>query len=262
MYERQSLKELETLRSDVANAAKKVSFPSTGPPKPKVILPLEDYSDHPRSAPIAPTTNGVHVAAPPTPSNTFNPRSKPALLVDPLANSQSQQSAPSQIQTFPGLDNPLSPSSLVASQQTAVSTPTLVSPETQVLPPSTQQTKVAPVQLPGVGSSSHQSLLHAPPLDRFDDGSRTRPAAASTSQLITATLVGSSQTFDPLRSNAIPQVTATSSSNASTLQSQQAAGIDPLSQVRSQQMAQAPRMQPTRSRLDAREAASKLANMF
>jgi len=45
-------------------------------------------------------------------------------------------------------------------------------------------------------------------------------------------------------------------------QGQQAAGIDPLSQVRSQQMAQATRTQPTRPRLDAREAASKLANMF
>lgn len=257
MYERQSLRELETLRSDVANAAKKVSSPSTGPPKPKVILPLEDYSDYPRSAPIAPTTNGGRVGTPPTSSATFNPRSKPALSVDPLANSQSRQSAPSQVQAFPGLDDPLSPSFLVAPQQTAVSTPTLVSPGTQVLPPPTQQTKVAPVQLPGVGSSSYQSPLHAPPLDRFDDGSRTRPAVASTSQPTTATLVGSSQTFDPLRSSA--QVTATSPSNTSTFQGQQAAGIDPLSQVRSQQTT---RMQPTRPRLDAREAASKLANMF
>jgi len=258
MYERQSLKELETLRSDVANAAK-VSSPSTGPPKPKVILPLEDYSDHPRSAPIASTTNSGRVATPPTPSDTFNPRFRPALSVDPLPNSQSQQSAPSQVQAFPGLDDPLSPSFLVAPQQT-VSTPTLVSPGTQVLPPPTQQTKVAPVRFPGVASSSYQSPLHAPPLDRFDDGSRIRPAAASTSQSTTATLVGSSQTFDPLRSSA--QVTATSPSNTSMFQGQQAAGIDPLSQVRSQQMAQATRTQPTRPRLDAREAASKLANMF
>lgn len=261
MYERQSLKELETLRSDVANAAK-VSSPSTRPPKPRVILPLEDYSDHPRSAPIAPTTNGSRVATPPTSSDTFNPRFKPALSVDPLPNSQSQQSAPSQVQAFPGLDDPLSPSFLVAPQQ-AVSTPTLVSPGTQVLPPPTQQTKVAPVRFPGfpgVASSSYQSSLHAPPLDRFDDGSRIRSAAASTSQSTTATLVGSSQTVDPLRSST--QVTATSPSNTSMFQGQQAAGIDPLSQVRSQQMAQATRTQPTRPRLDAREAASKLANMF
>jgi len=268
MYERQSLKELETLRSDVANAAKKVFSPSTGPPKPKVILPLEDYSDHPRSAPIAPTTNGGRVAIPPTPSGTFNPHSKPALSVDSLANSQtwnfsqSRQSAPSQVQAFPGLDDPLNPTFLVAPQQMAASTPTLVSPGTQGFTPPTQQTKVAPVQLPGVESSSYQSPLHAPSLDRFDDGSRIRPAVASTSQPITATPVGTSQTFDPLRSSATAQINATSPSNTSMFQGQQATGIDPSSQVRSQQMAPSIRVQPTRPRLDAKEAASKLANMF
>lgn len=39
-------------------------------------------------------------------------------------------------------------------------------------------------------------------------------------------------------------------------------GLDPLGQARPTYMSQSVRVQPTRPRLDAREAASKLANMF
>lgn len=39
-------------------------------------------------------------------------------------------------------------------------------------------------------------------------------------------------------------------------------GFDPLGQARPSYMSQSMRVTPTRQRLDAREAASKLANMF
>lgn len=42
----------------------------------------------------------------------------------------------------------------------------------------------------------------------------------------------------------------------------QAGGFDPLGQARPSYMSQSVRVAPTRPRLDAREAASKLANMF
>ena len=253
MYERQLLKELEALRSDVASAAKKVVSPSTGPPKPKIIPPLEDYRNHPHSAPIPPTTNdGRTTTQPNFPS---------------LNSSQSQQSASSQTQTLPGLDDPLSPTFLIGPQQQppmAASTPAFASSRTQALPPPNQQTKTAPAQPHDIGSSSYQSPLHAPPLGRFGDGTRifTQPSVASTSQPITTAPVGLSQTFDPLRSGATPRPTATPSPDKSTIPGQQTVGVDPAAQVRSHQMAQSMHMPLTRPRLDAREAASKLANMF
>jgi len=42
----------------------------------------------------------------------------------------------------------------------------------------------------------------------------------------------------------------------------QSDGLDPLGQARPSYMSQSVRVTPTRQKLDAREAASKLANMF
>src|SRR6202044_44682 len=54
MYEKQLLRELEALRPDVNNAAKKVTLHSNGVPRPSVIPPLEDFSKPPgpRSATV------------------------------------------------------------------------------------------------------------------------------------------------------------------------------------------------------------------
>ncbi|KAF5363727.1 hypothetical protein D9756_000747 [Leucocoprinus leucothites] len=313
MYERQLLKELEALRTDVANAAKKVLPPTAGPPRPKVIPPLEDYHDHPRSAPIVPTANGVHPTAhrnvPTLPHTSFttstpgHPQFKPPLPTDPLAGPQSsvpslspqpQHSLPVQAQTPSRLSDPLSPnpslgSTMVTQQepQTAASTPTAtISPLAQPLSPSAQKMPTSPLgppsQLSSAGPNISRSPLHEPPVGRFGDGTRSmfiQPSTAShpraphsAGMLASASIPpgGPPQAFDPLRSDAPPRAATASplhQGSVSTPQSplgynQPGAGLDPLAQVRPHQMAQSMRVQPTRPRLDAREAASKLANMF
>jgi hypothetical protein len=104
-----------------------------------------------------------------------------------------------------------------------------------------------------------------------------RPSAASHSHvpqlagLSASTSVlpgGSQQPFDPLRSDVVPRAPTTFPLHQDPLvrgpagYSEQGGGLDPLAQVKPHQMAQSMRVQPTRPRLDAREAASKLANMF
>lgn len=61
---------------------------------------------------------------------------------------------------------------------------------------------------------------------------------------------------DPLL-GAVPRVTANQSGHIS-----QTGNMDPLGQTTPSYMSSSVRVQPTRPRLDAREAASKLANMF
>ncbi|KAJ3564834.1 hypothetical protein NP233_g8031 [Leucocoprinus birnbaumii] len=313
MYERQLLKELEALRTDVANAAKKVLPAAPGPPRPKVIPPLEDYHDQPRSAPIAPTTNGVHPTGQrnfPTPPHTSyttgapaHPHFKPPLSADPLAGSQispqnmfsqTQYSASIQAQAPSGSIDPLSATptqgstaaSLQQPQAAAPTTSAPTSPLAQPLSPSSQQmsTSSGPLaQSPSAGPASARSPLHEPlHAGRFGDGTRSmfiQPSAASHPRAPQPTGVSAStsilaggmpQAFDPLRSDAPPRAATTSplhqgamsAARSSDGYSQQGAGLDPLAQVRPHQMAQSMRVQPTRPRLDAREAASKLANMF
>lgn len=311
MYEKQLLKELEALRTDVANAAKKV-LPMAGPPKPKIIPPLEDYYDHPRSAPVAQPTNGFHHAPPhlstppPTSFSAGAPAHsnfKPPLSADPLSAPQIpstnshptlQPAAPAQRQPSPQAPadplntsspppNPaVTPQPLVPDSTSTTTTP--APPQSQPLPPSVNQTPtqspVPPAQSPSAGPPTLRSPLHEPPLGgRFADGAKSmfiKPTAPSHLQdpqsasmsASTPSLPGGSQPFDPLRSDAVPR-----SATASPLYhgaparphagfQHHSAGLDPLAQVRPHQMSQSMRVQPTRPRLDAREAASKLANMF
>jgi hypothetical protein len=111
------------------------------------------------------------------------------------------------------------------------------------------------MQQPLSGPSTPRSPLHEPPLGgHLIDGTKsmfiTPPAAAS-------------QSFDPLRSGApLPPATTSPLQSGPTGGQQQSAGLNSFAQVRSHQMSQSVRVQPTRPRLDAREAASKLASMF
>jgi hypothetical protein len=311
MYERQLLKELEALRTDIANAAKRVLPSAAGPPKPKIVPPLEDYHDHPRSAPVRPTVNGFHPQSQnaPTPSHisyptgaptnpNFTPR--PPLSADPLAASQiasinkSIPSAPAQLQAPPISAEPLgsatssNTTTAVAQQQllaASSTTPAPISPRFYPLPPSVQQTPAPSpplsAQPPSVGSSTPRSPLHEPPLGSFGDGSKSmfvKPSATSHPHIhqpsglsaSTSILHGApQQPYDPLRSGVAPRTTASplhqdplNTGPAGFRQHQSGPGFDPLVQVQSRPMSQSMRVQSTRPRLDAREAASKLANMF
>ncbi|KXN87976.1 Vacuolar protein sorting-associated protein 17 [Leucoagaricus sp. SymC.cos] len=215
MYERQLLKELEALQTDAENAAKKVLPQTAGPPKPKIIPPLEDYYDQPHP-----------LAAPQSPSLSPNP----------------QSSQPGHVQI---------------------------------------QSPTPPAQLPHSGSSMSRSPLHEPPLGHFGDGTKSMfiqplaaphasyaPQSEGMSTSTSALPGGPQQPFDPLRSTTAPRPATTSPlqgdplSRSTTAFNQQNPGLDALAQVRPNQMAQSVHVQPTRPRLDAREAASKLANMF
>lgn len=275
MYERQLLKELEALRSDVASAAQKV-LPASGPPKPTVVLPLEDY----RYVPPAPPTNSLHTPSPnvPTPPHTsFNTgvstysTMRPPHSSDPLAASQGSfgntpQAAHIQSPSPTASTDPLS--AAPSSSRSVSSTPQqILSPastssnsfQTRPLSPPVNRTSspspASPMQQPLSGTLTPRSPLHEQPLSgNLIDGTKslyiTPPSAAS-------------QPFDPLRSGP-PVQSATSSplQSSPTGSQQQSAGFNSFAQVRPHQMSQSMRVQPTRPRLDAREAASKLANMF
>lgn len=306
------MKELEALRTDVANAAKKVLPSAAAPPKPKIVPPLEDYHDHPRSAPVVPPTNGFHSTppnAPTSPPASFSAGAnvpayanfKPPLSADPLSASHvvspnspstSQQSPHAQLPSpQPSVDplgTPISlPNPAVPPQQQPLpppSTSTAPAPlRAHPLPPSTNRTTsqspAPPAQPLTAGSSIPRSPLHEPPLGgRFTDGTKSmfitpsaaplvRTPLAANSPTPTSNLSGGSQPFDPLRSDLAPRPATPSPLQpdpviGAAAGHQQISGLDPLAQVRPHQMSQSMRVQPTRPRLDAREAASKLANMF
>lgn len=77
-----------------------------------------------------------------------------------------------------------------------------------------------------------------------------------------------SQPFDPLRNDAYTTRSATVSPLHSPGPSRQggagpaSSGFDPLGQIKTHQMSSSVRIQTRKPKLDPREAASKLANMF
>lgn len=262
MYERQLLKELEALRVDVDSAAKKVAPSATPAPRPTIIPPLEDFSRPPvpRAQP-PPNANGFHNAQPPAVRNIppplsnapFNPYSNDPLGQGPALRSPSLASAASS-------SRPISPST---THQSIASRASLSGPSSP-LPP----------QSPGAGSSrvfvspNPSEGEDGPPLGgRFVEGSRSmfiqppaQPSGASqpsSSQGIAG--LGRMGASDPLLGGS----STVGPSFASPLsRSEGPGGFDPLGQAKPTYMANSVRVQPTRPRLDAREAASKLANMF
>ncbi|KAJ3859396.1 Vps5 C terminal like-domain-containing protein [Lentinula novae-zelandiae] len=242
MYERQLLRELEALRSDVANAANKV-VPSTNVPKPTVILPLEEpIRPLPPPAPTPMLSGSYRQETPPPPRMQTPPRLKAALPAsspsDPLASSPPRQFSPS-------------------------------------IPPSPRQP--LPAQSPGAGpstptlerfSDAKPPLDNRPPLGtRFGDGTKSM-FVNNSSPLVSP--LPSSPSFDrgggdPLMGSGAP-VRPSSALDGSrrgmnghpALQND----LDPLGLAKPTYMSSSVRVQPTRPRLDAKEAASKLANMF
>ncbi|KAF8551482.1 hypothetical protein OG21DRAFT_1541044 [Imleria badia] len=225
-YEKQLLRELESLRVDVNTANQKAAPPKpNGFPKPSVILPLEDDTQPSmRSIVTAPpnprSTSGFPASTPPATQAVFRPHS-----VTP----QSPSAGPS-----------------TARSSTAPSSPPIPAPPLQGsrFGDGTQSMFVKPTPPafghPGAGPSSSSSLLPHGSLGG------TAQSSTPTSPLPTHPLAGA----DPLSASLVP----------STNPQQQI--LDPLARLAPLNMSQSMRAQPSRPRLDARVAASKLANMF
>ncbi|KAH9977635.1 hypothetical protein BGW80DRAFT_1283403 [Lactifluus volemus] len=190
MYERQLLRELESLRPDVATSNAKVAPRTNGIPKPIIIPPLED---------------------------DFKPPPPPA------------EPSP-----FPKR-GPVPASSI---------------------PPSL--------------ASGRPSVIHRtePPLGgRFVDGTKSmfiQPSSTQAEGSASGSLssVPRPSNTDPLLGG--PLMSSDSVQRRSTVDGipQSTSDVDPLGGIRPANMSASVRVQPTRPRLDAREAASKLANMF
>ncbi|KAL1761589.1 Vps5 C terminal like-domain-containing protein [Schizophyllum commune] len=267
MYERQLLRELEALRTDVNNADKPAPPTTNGVPRPTIIPPLEDFSKPPVPPPSAPATSS---------------RMPPQIQTPP----QSASIGPSRAASISAQPSPVCPS-YPEPPSSSASTTGIYSNEA---PPSPSQ----PPQSPGAGPSSPSSLTpvvsprpqqDGPPLGGRFDGTKSMFVKPSPSPLASgpplsasaivqhpstapgplgplgapATTNGAS---DPLlgaplggSSAAVP---SSSGQHPASLQN----GLDPLGQFKPAFASASVRVNPARPRLDAKEAASKLANMF
>ncbi|KAF9268204.1 hypothetical protein L218DRAFT_954573 [Marasmius fiardii PR-910] len=273
MYEKQLLRELEALRVDVSSAAKKVEPATIRPPKPSIIPPLEDdYKPPPpqSQSAVEPTrSNGFyHHQTPPrvqTPQGTAGqmPAQPQPYNYDPLSGAPSggvptnpllQSGSQSRFSTPPSSAPPTAVQSFAARQ--GQSRP--VSPYSPYLPP----------QSPGAGPSSPVPKIpvvdDGPPLGgKFVDGTKSM-FVKSTSSPLASPMPSSSVshiTGDPLTSS-MPSMPIRSPNSVDGTQRALTNDLDPLGTVRPTYMSNSVRVTPQRPRLDAREAASKLANMF
>lgn len=225
MYERQLLRELEALRTDVNNANQKVALPNpNGIPKPSVILPLEDD-------------------IPPTRIRATPPVAKPPNRMPPAAPSPTQSSF---------RHNPLPPQSPGAGPSTPQRNSFAHSPA----PPQPRET--------------------GPPLGgRFVDGTQSMYVNASSPSPLGPPVAASAFSpqgplggaiHSPVPSSATHPLAGFAQSplatNAHVRSASAQQAVDPLGMFAPTNMSQSMRVHPSRPRLDARVAATKLANMF
>jgi hypothetical protein len=235
MYERQLLRELESLRPDVATSNSKVTPKTNGIPKPMIIPPLEDDS---KPSPV-----------PAVPNPSLNRGLVPTPIIPPSA--VSRRTSVSQA--------PVPPQSPSAGS----SKPPVASPQPP-RPPFVSQ-KISSNTAPAEARGSE------PPLGgRFVDGTKSMFIQPSSSSFSSAqaqssgfpTAVPRSSNTDPLLGS--PLISSDPIQRPGTTDGIPPRGgdVDPLGGIRPSHMSASVRVQPTRRRLDAREAASKLANMF
>ena len=279
MYEKQLLRDLEALRGDISNAAKKVVPVANGVPKPSIVPPLENIFDrnHVEPAPSAPLTNGFHNApynqvphtagllagdgVPQgfTPHKVSNQPQVPHIPQSPSPSTRFGRQEPlsaASVQSFSSARGPLSPSSSqhITNHPLPFHCPT-AGPSSPVIAPE-RQSVPRPVE--------NEALLSG----HFADGTKsmfvarsTRPSSASVSSS-TSNIPGPNVPFDPLRNDSYTRSPLHSSEPNPGQHASQSQETDPLASIKPHQMSSSVRVQPTRPRLDAREAASKLANMF
>jgi hypothetical protein len=253
MYEKQLLRELEALRPDIANSASNAPIAPAlnGAPRPTYIPPLED-DNAPRvraqpPAPLIGQPHGPFAAAhaaplPPTPVSANS--SIPSVPHSPAPG----PSSPAMPTGRPPMNDPPLGGRFVDGTQSMFITPSPKAPlpnatviRTSTMPPlPPSSTTSGPPTPSSAVSPSSGNPLHSP---------LSGPAAFS-DPLSGGPLGGSASPLGPSVSGA-----------------PQSGGLDPLGGLRpgnmsASMMAGSMRMSHQRSRLDAREAASKLANAF
>lgn len=270
----------------MSNAAKKVAPAANGAPKPTIVPPLEDFNKPPplRSAPSAPST-GFQPPSMQSPLPTAPQASVPPSPYLQAALSQSSSLGPGRGSSIGGPPSPSSTDTIYDRSEplSGSSSQTVIAHQATLSHSSSQSSLRGPFppQSPGAGPSTPSprqatfpSMSDEPPLG----GRLTRstfvqstpsplsapplPALASSSVLPGP----SSRSFSPLHGATSSQATSAGplgpppqNINGHTPQGN---GFDPLGQARPNYLSSSLRVQPTRPRLDAREAASKLANMF
>ena len=235
MYERQLLRELESLRPDVAGSNAKAAPKTNGIPRPTIIPPLED--DFKPSMP------------PVQPSPSLNRGPVPASSIPP-----------SVVSGRPGISQaPVTPQSPGAG-----SSKSLAAAQPQVPRP-----PFAPQNSPS-DTTTVQARSTEPPLGgRFADGTKSmfiHPTSSSSfpsSQKPEApTVVPRPPNTDPLSGGPLTSSDPIQRPGTTDGTPRSTGDVDPLGGIRPTYMSASVRVQPTRRKLDAREAASKLANMF
>ncbi|KAF8631528.1 hypothetical protein AX15_002286 [Amanita polypyramis BW_CC] len=251
MYEKQLLRELEALRVDVDTAAKKIVPSANGAPKPKIIPPLEDFSEHPTPPPSAPPANGFH--RPPISQQQAVPHT-----AVPSESSSRRFHAPQ-------------PSGLPREPISASSITSYDSSQGPLSSPSTSAQSRQP--LPSTETSQEGSVVA--PLGRFMDGTKSMivqsshghtPVTGSSSTPALPNSAGPARSPSHLSQSTRPPYSADPlgalASPASQAKPQPTISVDPLANVKPTQMSSSVRLPSHRPRLDPREAASKLANLF
>ena len=276
MYERQLLRELEALRGDVSSAAKKVVAAANGVPKPSIVPPLEDFSDRIHVEPVssAPIANGFHKATQsqvPHTAGLLADNGGPRGFTPHKPPNQSQASAPSIFpQTRLGRQEPQSPSSVQSFSSARGPSSSQHSPNSSLPPQSPGAGPSSPTIAPERQSVPRPPVNEAPLGGHFVDGTKSmfitrtsspRPSPLSVSTS-TSNIPGPNVPFDPLRNDSYTRPVSSPLHTGPSQQASQTQETDPLGSIRPHQMSSSVRVQPTRPRLDAREAASKLANMF
>jgi hypothetical protein len=231
MYEKQLLRELEALRTDVNNADQKVAPPKPNAfPKPPVVLPLEDdtHTTHTKA-----TSSITSVSKPPNWVSSSTP--------SPTKSSFRNTSLPPQ---SPGA-GPSTP------QQNSFAPPHTPPPPPLGTGPPLGGRLVNGTKSMFIGSTP--SPLGSPVATHVYSPSLPQGPLGGTIHSPTPSFAPS----DPLAVSGPPLASNIHVRSASAQQA-----VDPLGMFAPTNMTQSMRVQPSRPRLDARLAASKLANMF
>ena len=285
MYERQLLKELEALRPDISSAADKVVPHANGIPKPTVILPLEDPK--PAPPPVKNTPNlpplmtpsfstsripGVSPARPGPPLPQTGPEIVRSITSPQPTSPQRRAQIPAQVNPH---NDPLLGSEFVDGTKPAFVRPPPQFPTTSPITSSTS-TSVLPTSNPVPPPPAPKVL---PPsvvvrqevqknYDPLSNPGRGIARASSTPIIEPPRQPEPVRPMGPLGPLGPLGPTPIQSNGAMMTQSvivqptpKSENGLDPLGMAKPTNLAASMRS-PPRPRLDHREAASKLANMF
>ncbi|KAI0774461.1 Vps5 C terminal like-domain-containing protein [Fomes fomentarius] len=279
MYERQHLRELEALRPDVSAANKKhIPQKPVSAPRPSYVPPLEDFSSPPVQRPASnPPPNMPRPGPPNAPplsatSSMYGPPRGPPFNASISTNVPSHGPLSSGVSS--PVRGPLPPQSPGAgpSSSPVPSQTSFASPLTADGPPlggrlvdGTKSMFVKPPSSPLATSASKPASAGLPPVPtsngaQFQAQTPVSPLHASVSGPPSAT--PSFAGGDPLSASAfVPSASPLGNGRSNSVSAPSNDGLDPLGMAKPAYMSQTVRS-PQRPRLDAREAASKLANMF